>query len=193
MTPSLRNKLIWFSRYIVPPSRRRGVDRSSIFNFVRNSRTVSQQIVVGSHSIVHGTLITEHADAKITVGSRTYIGGSKVIARTKVEIGNDVLISWGTTIVDHDSHSLHWEDRKDDVADWYRGTKDWSKVATKPVLIGDRAWIGFGAIILKGVTIGEGAIVAAGAIVTKDVAANTIVAGNPARVVRHLTEDGSNE
>ncbi len=53
-------------------------------------------------------------------------------------------------------------------------------------MIVNKVWIGFNVIILKGVTIGEGAIVAAGAVVTKDVSAWTIVAGNPAVVVKKL-------
>ena len=57
------------------------------------------------------------------------------------------------------------------------------------VVIGDRAWIAYKAIILPGITIGEGAIVGAGAVVTKDVAPYTIVAGNPAKVVGHRNKD----
>lgn len=56
----------------------------------------------------------------------------------------------------------------------------------RPIVIKRKAWIGAGAIILPGVTVGENAIVAAGAIVTKDVVANTIVGGNPAKVIREI-------
>ncbi len=54
------------------------------------------------------------------------------------------------------------------------------------VTISDDAWIGAGAILLPNVTVGEQAIVAAGAIVTKDVPPRTVVAGNPARILRSL-------
>jgi acetyltransferase-like isoleucine patch superfamily enzyme len=55
---------------------------------------------------------------------------------------------------------------------------------TAPVKIGDNVWIGMNAVILKGVTIGDNSVVAAGAVVTKSIAPNTIVAGNPAVVVK---------
>jgi acetyltransferase-like isoleucine patch superfamily enzyme len=58
-----------------------------------------------------------------------------------------------------------------------------------PIRICRGAWIGARSIILKGVTIGEGAIVGAGSVVTRDVPAFTIVAGNPARILRELATD----
>lgn len=64
--------------------------------------------------------------------------------------------------------------------------KNWDVVKSKPIKICDDAWIGMNCIILKGVTIGEGAIVGAGSVVTKDVPAWTVVAGNPAKVVKTL-------
>jgi acetyltransferase-like isoleucine patch superfamily enzyme len=56
----------------------------------------------------------------------------------------------------------------------------------KPVRICKNAWIGAGATILPGVTVGENAVVAAAAVVTKDVPANTIVGGNPAKVIKMI-------
>lgn len=58
----------------------------------------------------------------------------------------------------------------------------------KAVVICENAWIGAGATILPGVTVGRNAVVAAGAVVSRDVPPNTVVAGVPARVVKHLDE-----
>ena len=59
-------------------------------------------------------------------------------------------------------------------------------ITCKPVHICRRAWIGAGATILPGVTIGENSVVGAGSVVTRDVESNTIVAGNPARVIKKI-------
>ena len=59
-------------------------------------------------------------------------------------------------------------------------------ITCKPVHICRRAWIGAGATILPGVTVGENSVVGAGSVVTHDVEPNTIVAGNPARVIKHI-------
>ena len=59
----------------------------------------------------------------------------------------------------------------------------------KSIRLGSNVWLGAGAILMPGVTVGDNSIVGAGAVVTKDVEANTIVVGNPARVLRRITED----
>lgn len=68
-------------------------------------------------------------------------------------------------------------------ADLGRPIQDQPQIS-EPVAIADNVWVGTGAIILPGVTVGEGAVIAAHTVVTKPVAAGTVVAGCPARVIR---------
>lgn len=70
-----------------------------------------------------------------------------------------------------------------------RSPEDRGTMIPAPIHIGNRVWIGSNATILPGVTVGDGAIVAAGAVVTRDVPENTIVAGVPAKVIRHVNEE----
>jgi acetyltransferase-like isoleucine patch superfamily enzyme len=147
------------------------------------------QLIVGSKSMVLGTLHFEKENASIIIGSRTFVGRSHVIASSNIFIGNDVLISWGVTIIDHNSHSIIYAERASDVTDWIEGYKNWENVVCEPTCVKDKVWIGFNSIILKGVTIGEGSIVGAGSVVTKDVPAWSVVAGNPARIIREISQD----
>jgi galactoside O-acetyltransferase len=145
---------------------------------------------IGSNSNIEASLVFERASARISIGSRTHLGGGTLLAAaSSIEIGDDVLIAFEVIIMDHNSHSLKFRERRHDVRDWLQGGKDWSTVATAPVKISNKAWVGMRAVVLKGVTIGEGAVVAAGSIVTGDVSPWTIVGGNPARVIRPLTDE----
>lgn len=147
-------------------------------------------ITLGDNSLVECGAIFEKENIKITIGDRTFIGGGTFLHCTNdLIIGNDVLISWGCTLIDHNAHSLEWEKRKHDVTSWIQGKKDWEYIVNKPIVIEDKAWIGFNSIILKGVTIGEGAIVAAGSVVTKNVEPFTVVGGNPAQIIKKLNDD----
>ena len=161
-----------------------------------NSATLSARepngcsLVIGAESNIEGALVLEQQSARIVIGSRTHIGGGTVVAAAGlIEIGDDVLVAFDAVIVDHNSHALKFRERRNDVRDWIREKKDWSHVAIAPVKISNKAWIGMRAIVLKGVTIGEGAVVGAGSVVTSDVPAWTIVGGNPARVIRPLTDE----
>ncbi len=154
-------------------------------------------VEIGEEGSFNGRITFEARTGKVSIGDRCYVGAITIICRSGVTIGDDVAIAWGTMLYDHDSHSPDWRQRLPslrhfhdyyDRADCYE-TIDWTHVRTAPIVIGDRAWIGSDALILKGVTIGEGAIVGARSVVTRDVAPYTIVAGNPARVVRELPEE----
>jgi acetyltransferase-like isoleucine patch superfamily enzyme len=159
----------------------------------RRLRNVSgNQLRIGNDSIINATITFEAKSGIVSIGDRCFIGRSDIVCYRRIQIGNDVIISWGVTLVDHDSHGINWEDRRNDVAEWARGRKYWNNVAHGQITIEDKVWIGFDVSILKGVTIGEGAVVGACSVVTKDVAPYTIVAGNPARVIRNLKDpDGS--
>jgi acetyltransferase-like isoleucine patch superfamily enzyme len=111
--------------------------------------------------------------ARLKIGERTSIGDRTEIHCGKlIDIGKDVMISWDCIIMDRDYHSATSSDE-----------------VLRPVVIEDNVWIGCRAIILKGVRVSRNAIVAAGSVVTKDVAPNTIVGGNPAKLIRSQTSN----
>ncbi|GLS24887.1 acyltransferase [Marinibactrum halimedae] len=98
--------------------------------------------------------------------------GCQITAHQKIEIGDNCMLAADVYIADSDWHGI------------YNRLRPFRCTAT--ITLHNNVWVGHGAKILKGVTIGENAIIAAGAIVTKDVKANTIVAGNPARVIKSI-------
>ena len=150
-------------------------------------------LTVGDQSILWAKCIFDATDARVEIGSRSYIT-SDLSCALDIRIGDEVLIAAGGAILDHDGHSSDLAKRRSDVVDYLAGKVDnWdrSKVPSAPVIIEDGAWIGRSVLILKGVTIGRGAIVAAGSVVTKSVPPFTIVAGNPALVVRTMTDSAA--
>lgn len=156
------------------------------------------QVKIGNACVLGVNIVLEVEGAEVEIGDQVYIGNSKIISKSKVTFENNILVAWGVTFYDHDSHSLDHEVRRKDIEQVYKDfsqhggnyllNKDWSVVNSKPIHIKSDAWIGAESMILKGVTVGEGAIVAARSVVTKDVPPFTVVAGNPAKVVKKLKE-----
>ncbi|MFO7154434.1 MAG: acyltransferase [Caldicoprobacter oshimai] len=119
-----------------------------------------------------GVRVILEPGANLTIGDNTYITASSVIhCATGISIGRDCAIAWGTTILDTDFHTIIYEDGE-------------QNSISKPIKIGDKVWIGCNCTILKGVTIGDNCVIAANSLVNKDVPPNSLVAGNPARVIR---------
>ena len=118
-----------------------------------------------------------HCDlgSNIEAGDNLYIGYNCVIVDiAKVEIGDDCMIAANVGIYTA-GHSLEPHNRN----------KNGYAV---PISIGNNVWIGGNCVILPGVTIGDHSIIAAGSVVTKDVEPNIVVAGNPAKFLKKITE-----
>jgi len=110
------------------------------------------------------------------IGDHVYLNFLCVILdNNEVHIGHHVMIGPAVQIYTA-AHPVEAETR---IQGW--------EVA-KPIAIGDNVWIGGGAIILPGVTVGRNSVVGAGAVVTRSVPADTVVAGNPARMIREIEQ-----
>ena len=166
------------------------------FSLTAKSLTHGQYVIGSRCMLSHGTFFERPGFGQVTIGDRCHIGGGTILISTAgIHIGNDVTIAWNCTVYDHNSHPLDWSLRANDTlqecADLVNcgdslAHKDWSNVISKPIRIEDKVWIGFGVVILKGVTVGTGAVIGAGSVVTKDVPPFTVVAGNPAQIVKRL-------
>lgn len=131
------------------------------------ARTILDEVVMGDYSYV----VNDSQIAYTAIGKFCSIA-----AMTRITPGNHPMQRATQSHFTYRS-SMYFEGEADD-ADFF----EWRR--SHHVTIGHDVWIGHGAVILPGRTIGSGAVIAAGAIVTKDVAPYTIVAGNPARVIR---------
>ena len=126
----------------------------------------------GSGMIMLGAEV--FAPRRLSLGARSVVGGGCMLdARGGIEIGHDVNLTGYARLMS----ARHLVDDPDFTA------------AFEPIVVGDRAWIALGAMVLGGVRIGEGAVVAAGAVVTADVAPHTVVGGVPAKPLRKRPSD----
>lgn len=113
------------------------------------------------------TVVRAH---NVRIGKRVIImNGCLMMSAGGITIDDDAMIAANVQLISN-NHDL--EDRM--------------VITCKPVHICRRAWIGAGATILPGVTVGENSVVGAGSVVTHDVEPDTVVAGNPAKVIRRI-------
>ena len=147
-------------------------------------------VVIGKHvSCYAGCSFAVGENGRCTVGDFTLLNGALIMVEERIDIGSHCLVSWNVGIADSDFHPLEPAQRFIDaqaLAPFFKNRPPRPKLKTARVKIGDNVWIGMGAVILKGVSIGDNSVVAAGAIVTKSIPPNTIVAGNPAEVVKQF-------
>jgi acetyltransferase-like isoleucine patch superfamily enzyme len=177
---SLVSRIADFSHIINAQLRLRGKARAPFSTRLRGRLQLSGsgEVVLGEGVSLNGTVVpielVTYASGRIEIGNHTFINyGSSIAARASVKIGHYCHLGHYTFVMDNDQHDI------------IRHTE---VPQSGPVIIEDHVWIGSKAIILPGVRIGTRAVIGAGSIVTKDIPPRCVAAGNPARVLRHLTE-----
>jgi acetyltransferase-like isoleucine patch superfamily enzyme len=177
---SFASKIADFSYIMNAQLRLRGKVRAPFSVRLRGRVELSGygEVVLGEGVSLNGTvvpieLVTYHS-GRIEIGNHTFINyGSSIAARCSVRIGHYCHLGHYTFVMDNDQHDV---------------VRHSQLPQSDPVIIGDHVWIGSKAVILPGVRIGSRAVIGAGSIVTKDIPPKCVAAGNPAQVLRHLTE-----
>ncbi|NIN67092.1 MAG: sugar O-acetyltransferase [Anaerolineae bacterium] len=130
---------------------------------------------IGQNSIIEPPFYCVYGP-NIYIGDHVFLNVlCTILDCNEVRIGHHVMIGPSVQIYTA-AHVLEAEARN----------QGWE--VAKPIVIEDNVWLGGGAILLPGVTVGRNAVVGAGAVVSRNVPANTVVAGNPARVIRKIEQ-----
>ena len=133
-------------------------------NVTINSGFLSNLVGLYQRTII----VTRVSGAKIEIGNN---------ARNSITIGDNTLIGGNAKILDNDFHPTELEARLDDNKE---------KIKSRPIVIGKNCFIGCNSIILKGTVLGDNCIVGAGAVVSGTFEDNSVIAGNPAKVIKKL-------
>lgn len=116
------------------------------------------------------TVLAVFPGGRIEIGDRTFLNyGVDISATLLVKIGSDCLLGAHVGILDNDFHDINERSRMP---------------SPRPVVIGDRVWLGNRAMVLPGVTIGADAVVGAASVVVTDIPPRSVAVGNPARVIK---------
>ncbi|WP_323813203.1 acyltransferase [Cellvibrio sp. NN19] len=132
------------------------------------------QIICASDNCVRLTSWpSKQADAEIIIGDYCLISpGVRISSAKSIRIGDNCMLAANVIISDSDWHGIYNRIRP------FR--------CTKPVTIENNVWLGERVIVNKGVTIGDNSVIGAGSIITKSIPANSVAAGNPARVIKTI-------
>jgi len=169
------------------------VETSFSFRFFRSERSPGVEYGRGASTYL-GTMFDVGPQACVTLGAFALVHGARIICDSEIFIGDYALISWNVVLMDTYRVPRSIPRRRSELEALPQRELRMASanVEARPVRIESKVWIGFESCILPGVTIGEGSIVGARSVVAANVPPFTIVAGNPARIVRELTQEERN-
>ena len=163
------------------------VETTFSFQFLRSHRPDAIRYGRGASTYL-GTMFDVGAQGRVTLGDYALVHGARIICDAEITIGDYALISWNVVLMDTYRVPLDPVARRQELERVPHRVPRVAAAAVpaRPIVIGKNVWIGFDACILPGVTIGEGAVVGAKSVVKQNVPPFTVVAGNPAQVIRQL-------
>ena len=123
------------------------------------------------------TIVVARGNGFVKIGNNVGISGTTIYAREAITIGDNCLIGANTKIIDNDFHPVDPDIRLSTPND---------NIASAPVKLGNNVFIGCNSLVLKGVTIGDNSVIGAGSVVVKNIPANSVAAGNPAKVIKQI-------
>lgn len=161
-------------------------DRSWLYSTFAFRHYYSRQpegLTVGNDTgLYNGTFFNLGPEARLTIGNYCTVVGAIFCTNARVVVGDYSLIAHDVVIADDAAASPIWNEQKT-----HSRAESPCSESGDSVIIGANAWIATRAVLLRGARIGEGAIVGAAAVVDFEVPPFAIVAGNPARIVKRLS------
>lgn len=130
-------------------------------------------------------IIARTPGASIVIGNHVGISGTTIYARKGITIGDNTVIGGNCKILDNDFHPLDAAAREQLFQDIHGGDAA-DLIPAKAISIGRNCFIGCNSIILKGTCLGDNCVVGAGAVVSGKFEKNSVIAGNPARVIKQI-------
>lgn len=141
--------------------------------FLHYGSRLSEGVVIGNHTgIYKATFFDLGPSASVRIGNYCSIVGTIFNTNNRVIIGDYLFTAWGVTITDSA----------------FATPQHQNAISSSDIVIGDNVWVGTHAIILGGVTIGHDSVIGAASVVDIDVPPFSVVAGNPARVIKTVQQ-----
>jgi acetyltransferase-like isoleucine patch superfamily enzyme len=166
------------------------IETTFSFYLLRSERPDAVTFGEGASTYL-GTMFDVGPRGKVTLGNYTLVNGARIICESEVTIDDYALVSWNVLIMDCYRVPTDPDRRRELVrrVPTLQPRRFDDDGHARPIHVGRGAWLGFNSCLLPGVTVGEGAVVGAQSVVDADVEPYTIVAGNPARLIRRLTAE----
>ena len=171
LIPNQSRPRLWIKWFVNPFVHKKGF-RSCIRKRTRLDVVPWNKFNLGEQSTIEDFSAVNNGVGDVLIGDRTRIGLSNTIIGP-VKIGDDVRLAQNVVL-----SGLNHNYTEIDSPIHEQG------VSTKPIIVEDESWIGANVVIVPGVTVGRHSIVAAGSVVTKNIPPFSVVAGNPARILK---------